>query len=296
MIIWPVPLVEDKYSRYYYQLVLRAQNRKLDENTYTERHHIIPRSFGGSNNADNLVNLTAKEHYIAHALLWKMKFDSEYHSKMSYALRLMIFGAGTKNQLRNYKCHSRIYETVRAEFSEAHSKNMLGVNNPFYGKKHSQESINKALQTKKETGNWGHKFKKGHKLSKETIQKISIANKGRTWDKIYSPEELVIKKQQRSEETRIRNTGQVFSEERRRKISEKAKGRIPHNKGVKGVVKRSPEASAKRLATMKAKGITSHNKVMKVCEHCGKEVKANVYSRYHGIKCKTLHSLDNMLN
>jgi hypothetical protein len=286
MIVWPVTLVEDKYSRCYDRLILRAQNRKLDKNTYVEKHHIIPRSFGGDNNNKNLVKLTAKEHYIAHALLWKMKFLPEHHSKMSYALRIMIFGAGTKKQLRNYKCHSRLYQSVRIEFSQNHSKNMAGENNPFFGKKHSSEVMEKIKKTKEETGNYGNRFKPGHKLSKETIKKLSIAKTGITWDKMYSPEELLVRKQRRSEETRIRNTGQVFSEERRRKISEKAKGRIPHNKGVKGIVKRSPEASAKRLATMKARGITSHNKVMKICENCGKEVKANVYSRYHVKKCK----------
>jgi hypothetical protein len=284
MISWPVEVAESKYSRWYEALITKAQNRTIEG--YVECHHIIPRSIGGSNSGANLVNLTAKEHYIAHALLWKMKFPSPYHSKMSYALRLMIFGAGTKKQLRNYKSHSRIYESVRLEFSQYHSKNMSGENNPFYGKKHTQESINKALRTKNETGNHGFKFKQGHKLSAETIKKISIANTGRTWDKIFSPEELQIRKQKRSEETRIRNTGQIFSEERRKKISEKTLGRRPHNKGITGVVKRSPESIAKRLATMAARGITTHNKIMKICEICGKEVKANVYSRYHGDNCK----------
>lgn len=284
MINWPVEVAESKYSRWYEALVTKAQNRTIDG--YVEAHHIIPRSFGGNDSKSNLVKLTAREHYIAHALLWKMRFPSLYHIKMSYAFRLMIIGSGPEKQLRNYKCHSRLYESVRIEFSQYHSENMSGENNSFYGKKHTQESIKKALQTKKETGNHGFKFKPGHKLSEEAIKKISIANTGKTWDKIFSPEELLIRKQTRSEETRMRNTGQVFSEERRRKISEKAKGRPSPFKGVKGVVKQSPETVAKRLATMKARGVTSHNKVMKVCEICGKEVKSNVYSRVHGDKCK----------
>lgn len=284
MINWPVEVAESKYSRWYEALVTKAQNRTIDG--YVEAHHIIPRSFGGNDSKSNLVKLTAREHYIAHALLWKMRFPSLYHIKMSYAFRLMIIGSGPEKQLRNYKCHSRLYESVRIEFSQYHSENMSGENNSFYGKKHTQEIIKKALQTKKETGNHGFKFKPGHKLSEEAIKKISIANTGKTWDKIFSPEELLIRKQTRSEETRMRNTGQVFSEERRRKISEKAKGRPSPFKGVKGVVKQSPETVAKRLATMKARGVTSHNKVMKVCEICGKEVKSNVYSRVHGDKCK----------
>ena len=291
MIHWPVPLVEDKYSRWYADLILRAQHRKLDKNIYVEKHHIIPQSFGGNDSNINLVRLTAKEHYVAHALLWKMKFLPEFHSKMSYALRLMIFGAGTKKQLRNYKCHSRIYQSVRVEFSQNHSKNMSGENNPFFGKTHSSEVLEKIKKTKEKTGNYGNRFKPGHKLSDESIKKMSIAKKGQTWDKMFSPEELLIRKQKRSEETRVRNTGQIFSEERRKKISEKRKGKTPWNKGIKGAVKHSPETIAKRLATMKATGVTTHNKVMKVCENCGKDVKANVYSRFHGDKCKVSNKL-----
>jgi|14BtaG_2_1085337.scaffolds.fasta_scaffold00177_6 hypothetical protein len=39
---------------------------------YTERHHIIPKCMGGDNSEDNLVDLPAKAHYIAHLLLTKM--------------------------------------------------------------------------------------------------------------------------------------------------------------------------------------------------------------------------------
>jgi hypothetical protein len=285
MINWPIKFIENKYSRWYEQLIDKAQARESIDG-YTEKHHVIPRSLGGNNTKQNLVRLTAREHYVAHALLWKMNFNPSHHSKMSYALRLMMFGSSNKHQGRNYKCHSRIYESVRIEFSQDHSKNMTRENNSFYGKKHTEDSIRKALQTKKETGNHGYKFQVGHKMSEETIRKISIARKGMTWDKIYSPEELQIRKQRRSEETRIRNTGQIFSAERRKKISEKALGRIPHNKGIKGVVKKSPESIAKRLATMEAQGITSHNKVIKICEHCHQEVKLNVYTRFHGDNCR----------
>jgi hypothetical protein len=249
MIIWPVTLVEDKYSKWYELLITKAQDRKLDKSIYCEVHHIVPRSFGGENNQTNLVALTAKEHYIAHALLWKMKFEPKYHSKMSYALRFMIFGAGTKKQLRNYKSHSRIYESVRVEFSQYHSKNMSGENNSFYGKKHTQASINKALQTKKETGNHGYKFQPGHKLSQESIKKISIANTGRTWEMNVGPEKAAELKKQMAERTRTRFLGKHLSEETRKKISEKATGRPSPFKGTKGLRKFHPDAAAKRIAT-----------------------------------------------
>jgi hypothetical protein len=127
MIQWPVPIIENKYSRWYETLISRAQTRTLDKNTYVEKHHIIPYSFTNDDSSSNLVSLTAKEHYIAHALLWKINFPIRYHEKMSFALRMMIFGAGTKKQMRNYKCHSRIYESIRIEFSENHSLNFVDI-------------------------------------------------------------------------------------------------------------------------------------------------------------------------
>ena len=60
------------YQRIYDQIIDRAtkEQRAKKQGTYYETHHIVPRSEGGSNNIDNLVLLTAKEHYMAHLLLY----------------------------------------------------------------------------------------------------------------------------------------------------------------------------------------------------------------------------------
>jgi hypothetical protein len=48
----------------------RKRYKKTDEKyIYYEKHHILPRCLGGPDNTDNLVLLTAKEHYICHKLL-----------------------------------------------------------------------------------------------------------------------------------------------------------------------------------------------------------------------------------
>jgi len=49
-----------------------------------EIHHIIPKSLGGSDNKENLVLLTAREHYIAHWLLYK-SLSRKDKAKMAYA-------------------------------------------------------------------------------------------------------------------------------------------------------------------------------------------------------------------
>ena len=50
------------YEKIYNNIISKAQSRqKLDG--YIERHHIIPRSFGGSDDDSNIVALTAREHF-----------------------------------------------------------------------------------------------------------------------------------------------------------------------------------------------------------------------------------------
>jgi hypothetical protein len=60
------------YQRIYDQIIDQAkqQGRKKGQGIYYESHHIVPRSEGGSNRRENLVLLTAKEHYIVHLLLY----------------------------------------------------------------------------------------------------------------------------------------------------------------------------------------------------------------------------------
>lgn len=59
-----------QYIKHYNKLIDRARTRPIP-NEYTERHHIIPQSMNGSDDADNIVHLTAREHFLAHLLLWK---------------------------------------------------------------------------------------------------------------------------------------------------------------------------------------------------------------------------------
>lgn len=131
MIAWPVPLIENKYSQWYENLVASAQNRILPVELYFEKHHIIPKCFGGSNENDNLVNLTAREHYIAHLLLWKMKFSKRQHHQMLTAFHAM---SAMKYKKRDYTINSRIFEQFKLEHIEYLSVRYAGKNNPNFGK------------------------------------------------------------------------------------------------------------------------------------------------------------------
>lgn len=62
------------YVRLYNNLIeiSRNQTRTKKDGNYYEEHHILPVSWGGSDESFNLVLLTAKEHWIAHLLLAKI--------------------------------------------------------------------------------------------------------------------------------------------------------------------------------------------------------------------------------
>lgn len=62
------------YAKLYNALIsFRKSNPlKKSKELYTEKHHIVPKCLGGSDNDENLVRLTAREHFIAHRLLAKM--------------------------------------------------------------------------------------------------------------------------------------------------------------------------------------------------------------------------------
>jgi hypothetical protein len=70
---------------HYDKLIETRKNRNRIDNVYYERHHIIPRSMGGSDDETNLIYLTAREHFIAHWLLWLLYRDTS----SGYAFSMM---------------------------------------------------------------------------------------------------------------------------------------------------------------------------------------------------------------
>lgn len=129
------------YNRIYVSIVLRAKseedNRKLNKKNggYYERHHIIPRSLGGSNESTNLAYLTAREHFICHWLLVKIyPANSDAYNKMLFALWRMRSNptAETKRYV-----FSNVYVYLREQFAKVIGKKVSisqrGSGNSQYG-------------------------------------------------------------------------------------------------------------------------------------------------------------------
>lgn len=117
-------------ERLYASLISRAQSRDLDG--YKERHHIVPKALGGSNNAENLVFLTAREHFLAHWLLWKI------HGNTKMANAFFAMTRQSKGQQRSLS--SRKYEIAKNAMAEAkrgENNHWFGTTGPMGGKKHA---------------------------------------------------------------------------------------------------------------------------------------------------------------
>ncbi len=109
------------YAATYCALVSkRLSNPISKQDCYCETHHIIPKSEGGIDEKDNLVNLTAREHYIAHLLLAKIYNDLKMYSAVAY----MKCGF---TERQNFKVNSRLYEKMRLHYSKKLSE-IGGIN------------------------------------------------------------------------------------------------------------------------------------------------------------------------
>lgn len=109
--------LDNRYTRLYYSIVTKAKARKVPKKGYREKHHIIPRSMGGSNADENIVSLKAREHFLCHRLLTKM-VEGENLMKAWAALRAMALMDPHGERLKEVKMTSHLFETLRKKHAQ----------------------------------------------------------------------------------------------------------------------------------------------------------------------------------
>lgn len=157
--------------------ILNTRGRVITENIYKERHHIVPRAQGGSDSEENLIDLTAKEHFIAHKLLAKENPDILC---LQQAWACMAFMG---------KDHHEVTPEEFAECREAQAKlskiRNTGTISPRRGiplTEEHKEKIRTTCKLYKPTEEAKCKqsaAQMGRQVSEETRKKLSLANKGR---------------------------------------------------------------------------------------------------------------------
>ncbi|AKE44751.1 homing endonuclease [Sinorhizobium phage phiM9] len=149
----PTLMTNTWHSKCYHDLISKCKNelRSKSKETYFESHHIFPECFGGSDEEDNRVLLTAREHFVAHLLLSKM-FHGWMKRSMSCALNYLA-----SNRTRMEKLNSRQYELAKTIYVKT-----------CYGRNYSEETRRKLSEAAK-----------GKKRSEEAKRKTSEKLKGR---------------------------------------------------------------------------------------------------------------------
>lgn len=170
---------------------------------YSEKHHIVPRSHGGSNKKDNLIALTPRQHFIAHRMLWKA-----YGGSMARAY-FMMSATGKYG-----KIGSKTYSMAREEYSKQVAIQMTGK--PAQGKFDAEHRA-KLSQAKL-----------GTKVSDATKAKISAFQKGKKHDAEFSRKVSEAKKGKSNG-----RTGWQQSQETRNKIGQAQVGALNHMHGKK---------------------------------------------------------------
>ena len=118
------------YKKTYNKIIENRKMKPLLDSEYGEKHHIIPRSLGGVDDDSNLVKLSAREHFICHALLAEMydKNSFEWY-KMNHAFMMMKSETTKQNRYMN----NRIYELKKKDFSAVMSYSQSVTKNSQYG-------------------------------------------------------------------------------------------------------------------------------------------------------------------
>jgi hypothetical protein len=227
----------------------------------------------------NIVLLTAKEHFIAHKLLVEIHPEN---NQLWDALACMVFRKSPE-QKRYFKVSLREYVMLKEKFSQInrlrmkgvklpprsleHSKKisdskkgaklnlsheqrkrlserMKGVNNPFYGKSHSQETI--------------------EKLRKLSSEQDPYIKKGQTFLDVFGEEkskkirEKISKNHHDVSGENNPMFGLKFSEEHKRKISDK----------LRNSEKRKKTMASKEYRNKMSESLKKRPKLD--CPHCGK--------------------------
>ena len=243
------------YKQIYDNLInsRKLLNRSKKTGTY-ESHHIIPKCLRGTNDKDNLVLLTPREHFIAHLLLTQM-YEGKIKAKMCLALLKMC----SNNPFQKRYISSRQYDLVKRLIVE----NCSGKNATFFGKKHSEE----------------------------TKSKMSIRMKGKNNHRYgIQPWNFGKKLKPHTNEAKLKmresHLGKKFSDEAKLKMSISAKGKPKsenHKKRLSEVnIGKKYSDERKLQMSLSRKGIKQ--KIIK-CPHCNKVGGTAMY-RWHFNKCK----------
>lgn len=271
--------LDNKYTKYYYQIVNLAQEKKRKRGEGIARHHIIPAHFYVDNNRkekdeaklttgwllgnpdekSNLVYLTHREHLICHLLLRKM-IEVEKRAGCIYAAWRMVNYELEDGSI--IKCNSRLYDKIRTEVSATHSATMKGREPWNKGKKEERPEV---LAKIKAAAN--ERPEQTPQQREKQAQKTRGQKRSKEWKEEHSKLLTVYYEE---------NGRRAKTEDEKEHLSKVLTG-VPKPKGM-------GEKLSATVAKQKAEG-THYSQQKKLCPHCGTLASSHKYNPFHGDNC-----------
>ena len=223
--------MENLTYREFINNILETRGRFNCGEAYYERHHIIPKCVGGTDNKDNLIDLYAAEHFKAHRLLALENSDNE---KLVYAWWCMAWVESDTQE--RYQLTPEEYEEIKTIYSETLSKAFKGENNPFYGQRHTDETRQKISDNHADVSGENNPMY-GKPRSEETKKKLSESRKGKCVGEdnpFYGKHHTETTKQKMSEERKGKFTGEnnpFYGKKHTEESKAKMRKPRPHTQG-----------------------------------------------------------------
>ena len=196
-----ISFLQNKYLRWYRSIILAAQ--KKQSTGYVEKHHIVPRSLGGTDSEYNIVSLSAREHFVCHMLLTRIT-SGHHQVLMRFALGKFIQTApGQERSFTSWE-----YNKIREAISQART-----------GRKHSDDARKKMSDKRKGRAPWNKGIKQGpHSEESNKNRSATLAGRKR------SPE-FCLKVSEGKKGHKSGMTGKKHSDDTIQKIKESALAR-----------------------------------------------------------------------
>jgi len=261
---------DNKYTTTYYKIIEKAIGRDNGD-CYVELHHIIPEAFyedrkrkgrkgwlsGNPDISTNLVNLTAREHFICHWLLIKMTEGNALNICM-YALNGMKRDSDHQERYET-KITSRVYARLKPLIAQIHSNTMKGRIPWNKGKKETRPEVlekikQAALDRPQQTA----------EMREKQAQKTRGQKRTDEFKKAQSERFMGIKKGPMSQEEKDKRSIALIGKKKRE----------GHGKAI-----------SETVAKQKAEG-THYSQIKIQCPYCDVKSAKNKFTAYHGEKCK----------
>ena len=171
----------------YEKFIESRKHRVIPEGVYTESHHILPKCIGGTDDEDNLIELTYKEHILAHIMLAR---ETKHPSLVNAAWLLIHVCKSSKEYVL---IPSPIRESIRRDIkhTEEHNSKISENHVGMLGKHHTNSTKDKqrvAMKGRKiyNNGNEQKYFFPGEEPDGWVLGKIKSTistpnNKGKHW-------------------------------------------------------------------------------------------------------------------